>query len=229
MRISAPKKWRGEIEVTCPIFLLCPSIRMPAQWSPACFIISSWPRFAGCVWKACSSSGWLFSCSIPISGPSIWWRAATVSRLRSSPSLLWSTRKDTAPSDSEYTVLHDGYFLFIAGSPCNFYTCVCSCWLNVDFIWSFLGPVCVIIAVSTTWITEDIPKLSAWGLFACKYVRFLFVCFHNKSYISIICPACCFPDQRFLLSHHGVEVGAEILKSEPWPQHLTENKVSQQV
>lgn len=55
--------------------------RLAVQWSRVCCIFSSWQLFAGCVWRAYSSSGWLSWSLTPALKLFTWWLEAMAYQL----------------------------------------------------------------------------------------------------------------------------------------------------
>lgn len=86
-----------------PLCLWC--TRSAVQWSQACCIFPSWQRFAGCVWRAYNSSGWLSWSSTPTLKLSTWWLADMGSQPWLWLSLYWSTQRNMVPTDSKFSLL----------------------------------------------------------------------------------------------------------------------------
>lgn len=76
-----------------------------------------------------------------------------------------------------------------------------SCWLNLELIWSFFGPACVIIIVSKIISKRIIIKMK-------NILKTDFSAFLKPR-------TCCLSDKHLLFSHHCVEVGTEVLKFKP--------------
>lgn len=134
------------------------------QW---CSISSSWPSLCGCFWKESSCTVWWFRSSMPQSGLSTClWLVMGFLWLSSSYRSAWE-QQDTAQSNSRLTILMFHQCVthsWCKGEPVVHRTSffLTSCWLSLNdgLIWSFFGPVCLIIILNAFFFIITVWKLA---------------------------------------------------------------------
>lgn len=132
-------------------------------WLDSCITFTS-RHSVSCCWRECSCTVWSSWSSTPH-----WGRCISTGWDMAPPSLSSSfppspCPPDTAHSDSESVLIfnpwRDVCTLLAIKIHCVC-VCVCSCWLSLDgnFIWSFFGPVCLIILLNSFFFIITVCKL----------------------------------------------------------------------